>query len=56
MIVANMMPKASEIAIGTISWAWALRSSSMGASPQKVVSEVNRIARKRRWPASTTAV
>ena len=55
MTVANTMPKAREMAMGTMTWAWAERSSSIGARPMKVVTEVSMMARKRRRVPSTTA-
>ena len=54
--VAKTIPKAREIAMGTMDSAWVVRSSSMGMRPKKVVREVSRIARKRRVPASTMAL
>ena len=42
--------------MGMMSCAWTLRSSSMGARPMKVVTEVSMMARKRRVVASVTAL
>ena len=55
MKVANSTPKARPIAIGTMKRACKDCSKIIGSSPKKVVSEVNKMGRKRRMPPSTAA-
>ena len=56
MMVANKIPKPSEIAIGIMKRAWREVSKIIGANPPKVVKVVSKIARKRAMPACWIAI
>jgi len=54
-MVAKIMPKLNEIAIGMTNWACKLVSSMIGINPAAVVSDVSIIGRNRSAPDNRTA-